>query len=85
MPIIALTGNALMADRNKAIQVGMTDYLTKPFRQHQLLEIMAKYLLGFHPVGLVSGSKRDTRTSPRVHGVRRLATSQRHAQSATSS
>jgi len=43
--IIAQTAYALASDREKAIDAGCDDYITKPFSQKSLLEIMKKHLL----------------------------------------
>ncbi|MUK41593.1 response regulator [Aliivibrio fischeri] len=44
MPIIALTAHALSGDKERFIEAGMTDYLSKPFNRSDLLECLAKYL-----------------------------------------
>lgn len=40
IPIVALSANALSGDREKGIDAGMDDYLTKPLRQPELLRVL---------------------------------------------
>lgn len=43
-PIIAVTANALISDRDRCISVGMDDYLAKPFRFDDLFQVLVRYL-----------------------------------------
>ncbi|MDF1629175.1 MAG: ATP-binding protein [Alcanivoracaceae bacterium] len=44
LPIIALTANALVGERERCIEAGMDDYLAKPFQRRKLLTLLARYL-----------------------------------------
>ena len=46
IPIVALTANALPGDREKCLGAGMDAYLSKPFRNRKLYEILDHYLAG---------------------------------------
>jgi signal transduction histidine kinase/CheY-like chemotaxis protein len=43
-PIISLTANAIKGDRERFIESGMDEYLTKPINKQKLLEVLAKFL-----------------------------------------
>jgi two-component system, chemotaxis family, response regulator PixG len=44
-PIVMVTGNTGIIDRAKAKMAGCTDYMTKPFTQAGLVEMVSKYIL----------------------------------------
>ena len=43
-PIIALTANAMAGDRDHCLVAGMDDYLSKPFTQDQMREMLSRWL-----------------------------------------
>jgi CheY-like chemotaxis protein len=46
-PIVMLTANATLADRNLCKEVGSNDFLTKPVNRQQLYETTKKILIQF--------------------------------------
>ncbi len=44
IPIIAMTAHAMKGDREKCINAGVDDYLTKPLRRDSFLQVVAKWL-----------------------------------------
>ncbi len=44
MPIIALTAHAMKGDRERFLEAGMDDYLSKPLNPKELFEVIAKFV-----------------------------------------
>jgi two-component system sensor histidine kinase/response regulator len=45
VPIIAMTANAMKGDREKCLESGMDDYLTKPIKRELVFEVLNKWVL----------------------------------------
>jgi CheY-like chemotaxis protein len=45
IPIIALTADAMKEDKARCIEVGMNDFVSKPFRLKEIEAVLAKYLV----------------------------------------
>jgi len=44
IPIIALTAHAMIGDRERCVQAGMDDYITKPIKRENIFETLEKYV-----------------------------------------
>ncbi len=54
LPVIAMTANVMPGDRERCLDAGMNDYVSKPIDRMQLFGVLRKYILG------------ETRCSPEV-------------------
>lgn len=45
IPIISMTANAMKADMDRSMDAGMNDFISKPFKQDQLLETLSKFVI----------------------------------------
>jgi CheY-like chemotaxis protein len=43
LPIVGLTAHALGGDRERCLEAGMSDYLSKPFRPRDLLDTVQRF------------------------------------------
>jgi len=44
VPIIAMTANAMRGDRERCLEAGMDDYISKPIQPQKLIEVMTRFV-----------------------------------------
>ena len=52
IPIIALSGNAIVGSQGRCFEVGMDDYISKPMHMDKLAEMLRKYIKGNRIAGV---------------------------------
>lgn len=45
IPVVAMTANAMKGDREKCLDAGMSDYISKPLEQKELKRLLVKWIL----------------------------------------
>ena len=43
IPVIALTAHAMVGDKERCLEAGMDDYISKPIRREELVELLKRY------------------------------------------
>jgi signal transduction histidine kinase/FixJ family two-component response regulator len=61
LPIIALTANAMQGDRDRCIEAGMDDFLSKPFRITELRDVLIRWSPRFAKNATQNSVKEATR------------------------
>jgi len=60
VPIVALTANALKGDRERFLNEGMDEYITKPIETSELLYVLNKFLSDKSTISSAKKEKKDT-------------------------
>jgi len=64
LPILAMTANAMLGDKEKVIDAGMNDHIAKPINVQNMFNTMANWITPSNPERNVSVSGRDDNSIP---------------------
>ena len=73
-PIIALTANAYKQEEERCLRSGMNDFLSKPFEEAQLMQIVARYIThsNIKPVNAQDNYSIETASEPPLYDLQKL-------------
>ena len=64
VPIIAVTASAIKGEREKCLDSGMTDFLTKPFKKRDLIPVLNKWLKNTEIVSEIEDEIKNENNEP---------------------
>nr|WP_305908183.1 hybrid sensor histidine kinase/response regulator [Methylomarinum sp. Ch1-1]MDP4520995.1 response regulator [Methylomarinum sp. Ch1-1] len=73
LPILAMTANAMAGDREKVIEAGMNDHISKPINVYEMFHTMAKWIKPAQPVAednpVAEMEKTEVASFPELPGI----------------
>src|SRR5260221_9266010 len=69
LPVIAMTAHAMLGDRERFLDCGMTDYISKPIEEEQLLGVLSKWISADAAPGTVTPAAQKGDLPPMLPGL----------------
>ena len=66
LPVIAMTANAMVGDREKALSAGMNDHIAKPLNVSEMFATISKWITPANPVADASSSLDQLTAAPAI-------------------
>jgi len=63
VPVVALTANALAGDAEHCLAVGFSDYLAKPFKQQQLIDLVRRWTIDRRAASAPVTARHDSKST----------------------
>lgn len=74
IPIIALTANAYKQEEDRCLKAGMNDFLSKPFEEEQLIQLLARYLESDQGISELEHQIIHKTLEPKLYDLQKLIT-----------
>ncbi|MFT7243930.1 MAG: signal transduction histidine kinase/DNA-binding response OmpR family regulator [Candidatus Azotimanducaceae bacterium] len=69
LPILAMTANAMAGDREKAMDAGMNEHISKPINVNDMFHMMAKWIVPAQPEPMVIQEQTEEIEVPTLDGI----------------
>jgi len=69
LPVIAMTANAMVGDREKALNAGMNDHIAKPLNVSEMFATISKWITPTHPIADAPSSVEHLAATPSIFPI----------------
>ena len=70
LPVLAMTANAMVGDREKVLAAGMNDHIAKPINVEEMFTIIARWIRPSNPIAEIEAAQLEERVDiPELDGI----------------